>query len=202
MSSRFHNGKQRVKSTRDGFSLIEVIVSLAIFSMIMVIITGALLSIIAANRKAQSLQSVMGNLNFAVESMMRDMRTGTLYHCGENETISNVSIPRNCPSGGDWFAFEASGGDRSTDSDQVVYRYDETNKSIERSTQGGAADTFFLITSPEVIIDKLTFYTLGALSNDNLQPKTIIIIAGNAGIARGTKTKFNIQTMVSQRVLD
>ena len=199
MSSHFHNGKQRVESTRDGFSLIEVVVSLAIFSITMVIITGALLSIIGANRKAQSLQSVMGNLNFAVESMMRDMRTGTLYHCGSS---GNISTPQNCASGDNWFAFETSGGDRSTGSDQVVYRYNTTDKSIERSTQGGATGTFFLITSPEVIIDNLTFYTLGALSTDNLQPKTIIIIAGNAGIARGKQTKFNIQTMVSQRVLD
>jgi len=53
-----------------------------------------------------------------------------------------------------------------------------------------------------VQIDNLTFFTLGALPNDNFQPKTVIIISGNAGIAVGTNTKFNIQTTVSQRVLD
>ena len=44
---------------KKGFTLIELMVSITIFSIVMLISVGALLSIIDANRKDQSLKSVM-----------------------------------------------------------------------------------------------------------------------------------------------
>jgi prepilin-type N-terminal cleavage/methylation domain-containing protein len=75
---------KKSRNTR-AFSLVEMIVSMAIFSIVAVIALGALTKIIASNRKAQSLQSSITNLNFMLDSMSRELRVGAYYQC---DTIS------------------------------------------------------------------------------------------------------------------
>src|SRR3989344_8697452 len=56
-------------SSLRGFTLVEMIVAIALFSIVMVVSVGALLALVTANRKAQALQSVMNNLNIALDGM-------------------------------------------------------------------------------------------------------------------------------------
>src|SRR3989344_5459228 len=64
-----------------GFTLIEMIVSVALFAVVMVVAVGALLSLTGANKKAQALQSVMNNLNISVDNIVRSIRMGSTYTC-------------------------------------------------------------------------------------------------------------------------
>lgn len=52
-----------IATGQKGFTLVEMIVAIFVFSVVMVISTGALVSIIGANRKAQSVKSVMNNVD-------------------------------------------------------------------------------------------------------------------------------------------
>jgi len=61
---------------------VEMMVSMAIFAVVAMVASGALIRIISANKKAQSIQTAMTNLNFALESLSREMRAGTEYQCG------------------------------------------------------------------------------------------------------------------------
>jgi len=185
-----------------GFTLVELLVSTAIFAVVMTISVGALLSLADANKKAQAIKSVMNNLNFALESMARNMRVGFDYHCEEIGTLSNIETPQDCSSnGGVLLAFEAHDGNIETSADQVVYRYDATNKRIERSEDGGA--TFSYVTAPEVQIDELKFYALNTSRADNNQAKIVITLKGTAQASDlRIATTFAIQTTVSQRLLD
>lgn len=70
-------------STQSGFTLIEMIVSLAVFAGVITISVGALLVLVATNEQLQGEQSVMTNLSFALDSMTREIRTGTDYYCDE-----------------------------------------------------------------------------------------------------------------------
>ena len=94
-----------------GFTLVEMIVSLAIFSVVAVIAIGALLKVIDANSKAQSMQSAVTNINFAMESMSRDLRTATDYTCDSAantpRSLSTV-IPCQISSGKSYIAFNSS----------------------------------------------------------------------------------------------
>lgn len=65
-----------------GFSLIELLVSMTIFITVMTIASGALLTLIDANQKAQNQKLVMSNLAFVLQSMTREIRTGTDWYCG------------------------------------------------------------------------------------------------------------------------
>lgn len=69
------------KHNAHGFTLLEMIVALAIFSVVAVIAVGALVRVVGLNRRAQTLQSAMIDLSFALESMSREIRVGSTYYC-------------------------------------------------------------------------------------------------------------------------
>lgn len=193
--------KQNRTSHLHAFSLIEIMVSVALFSVVMVISVGSLLIMIDANRKAQALQSVMNNLNFALESMVRNARVGTDFHCVPGVSItppSDIETPRDCEEGGALFAFEGQFGTSGDSTDQIVYRVNGTQ--LERSTDGGGS--FIAVTAPEVVIDTLTFYVRGAPRGDERQPHMVVTIQGRAGVNERSQTKFNLQGGATQRVLD
>ncbi len=195
-------------SNRRGFTLIEIMVAVSIFTIVMLMATGALLSILDSNRKVQSQQAIFSNLDFALESMSRKIRVGATYRCipgGYSST--NIDKIQDCNVGGDAFAFEPFGGDQSNPSDQIVYRLN--SNQIERSTDGGAS--FVALTSPEIRIEGLKFYVRGSTPSDSEQPVVLISVYGCAGLkaseacsspATKTKVDFNLQTTVTQRLLD
>ena len=181
-------------------------VSVAIFAIVMVISLGALLSISAADRKAETIASVMNNLNFAVESMTRTIRTGFDYHCG---TVSGG----DCTSGGTLFKFTSQGSAETVyafDSSSLCQQTGTVQGCIVRSTDGGA--TYAPITAPEVIVSNvstggsgLTFYLRGSdlgSTGDNDQPNVVITVTGYVQITPTQKTPFYIQTSVTQRLYD
>jgi prepilin-type N-terminal cleavage/methylation domain-containing protein len=176
----FHNMKNK------GFTLIEVMTAVSIFAIVMTISLGSIVGIFDANRKTRTLKAIMGNLNLAIESMSKEMRYGQNYHCGSG----TITTPQNCAGGGTLISFLSSEGS------QITYTLSGT--TIEKEVDGGG---FIPITAPEVIIDSLTFYTLGAGTGNTLQPKTTIRIKGHAGSDK-SRSDFILQTLVSQRLPD
>lgn len=207
----------RTKS-QGGFTLIEMIVSVALFAIVMVVAVGALLSLTGANKKAQAIQSVMNNLNITVDGMVRNIRMGTKFHCGVGD-YSGASSD-NCAGGNTGFTFTcnpatatcAFNGSRWTYqfACPVALNGDGTCPSggyITRSQDGGAAAR---LTAPEVSIQKLVFYVVGAIpgkapggGNDLIQPTVIMVVTGTAGGQNvRTQTFFHIQATAVQRELD
>lgn len=171
---------------KKGFTLIELMVAISIFIIVMTIAMGAILNVFDANRKSRSLKTVINNLNLAVESMSKEMRFGKNYHCGSG----TLTLPQNCPGGGTLMSF------LSSDDIQVTYQFN--NQSIEKQVGNG---DFIAVTAPEIIIDDLTFYILGAGTSDTLHPKVLIKIKSHAGANKGL-SNFVLETLVSQRALD
>ena len=64
-----------------GFTLIELIVSVGLFALVMLVATGAYYTLIALDRKARATNQVVSSLAFAVDTMTRGVRTGTNYRC-------------------------------------------------------------------------------------------------------------------------
>jgi prepilin-type N-terminal cleavage/methylation domain-containing protein len=174
-----------------GFTLIELMVSVSIFSVVMVMCMGSILSVLDANRKSQSLRAVLDNLNFAVEGMNRVVRFGDRYHCGSG---GDITQPTDCQSGDSFIAL------RDINANQVIYKL--VNSRIVRSV-GGGGDQF--ITSPDITIEALTFAVVGTnsyASGDTYQPKVAIIVKGYASPKPSIKSSFVIQTTASQRKID
>lgn len=156
-----------------------MIISVAIFSVVMTIGVGSLLSIIEANRKAHSFKTVINNINLAMEGISKELRVGSNYNC------SSIS-GGDCLSGDDIIYFT------SKYNQNVIFRLN--GGVIEKSVGGGS---FVGITSSDITIDNLKFYVIGSAPGDSQQPRVVITIGISTGL-----TNFNLQTTVSQRLLD
>jgi len=198
-----------------GFTLVEIIVATGLFAAVMLIAVGSLMSIIDANRKAQSQQIVMNNLSAALESVTRTIRVGASYHCGASGTLTS---PQDCAGGESYFAFKPreaiEGSVLSTT--RYVYRHntDASGGFIEMSRDGGSS--WSRLTAPEIDVQGFRFYVAGACpkdgsiicTSDNVaasrlaQPRALITIYGSAQISAKTRTNFHVQTSVTQRLFD
>ena len=70
--------------TDSGFSLVEMMVAIAIFMVVAVVAVAALLKIVDADRKSQTLQDAVNNINFAMDSITREIRVGSAYTCSSS----------------------------------------------------------------------------------------------------------------------
>lgn len=181
-----------------GFTLIEVLVSVSIFAIVMLVTTGSVFTIVAANKKTHTLKSVMTNLNFALESMARDVRVGTKYFCSGGMADGSG----NCANGGTTFRYKANrdvdgGGWSSSDSNDQI-EYSLSNGRLMKALYG---QTAYPITATEISVTSLQFYATGVATGDGYQPKVIVSIQGFSGTST-TKSTFNIQTTISERSID
>ena len=183
-----------------GFTLIEVMVSISIFTVVMVVALGAILSIVNANRKAQSLHTVINNVNLAVETMTRDLRTGYGYKCGGVDCIAGIATDEIS------FASLQVAESRSSDSPIIVsYRryFDGSRGYLEKQIE---TEGWVRITDNSVDIESLSFrvwgvQTLSSAIRDTDQPKIVLNLKAKI-TAYGNSSEFAIQTFISQRYLD
>jgi prepilin-type N-terminal cleavage/methylation domain-containing protein len=189
-----------------GFTLIEMIVAMGVFSICMLLIVGSLISLNSASRKERAIRVAMDNMGAAMDSMSRNIRMGSQFHCGCGSagtppTAGDTTFPngiRNCPAssgtGDRCMAYEGQDGSNTAVNDQIVYKL--LNGQIWRSTNSGA--NYLAMTAPEINITKLTFFIDGADKGVN-QPVVRIIMRGVAG-SGAIATPFLVQTSVSARV--
>lgn len=192
-SLRSRQSSQGSVNPSQGFTLIELMVSVALFSVVLVLSVSTLLVLIDANRKAQSLKSVINNLNFGVDSITRTLRTGHTFYCDDD--VSDM------PEGAQACANGAAGITLTADTGALVgYRLAGT--TIERRIVDGGDDTDWIaLTAPEVEISEFRFYVTGAAEDDGVQPTITLAVRGAAGVNLEADTSFNIQTTVTQRIL-
>jgi len=216
----------KINKTKKGFTLVEMLVAIAVFMIVMTAAVGSLISIIDANRKAQSIKNVVNNINFAIESISKDMRVGTKFFCYDG---SSYTLDGNCPLDGGTGVKYTSGRDRDTagGNDVVHYRFFQNpiiadagniQRCIEISGNNcsnppvpGNANGWESLTAPtsNVNITNMRFYVLGKGTNgigypvaSKKQPRVLMTLEGTAGSKESIKTTFNMQTTVSQRALE
>lgn len=214
--------------TQSGFTLVEMIVSLAVFSIVITISVGALLVLIASNEQLQKEQSVMTNLSFAIDSMTREMRTGTAYWCERRSSLvagggSNIFNPLNnldsvlgnntqdCATGNNpaqrfhGVSF-IEGGDSITGAgnQRILYFFDNTTGQIFRRIGSQQPQS---IVSSGIYITNAEFFVTGSKSLEDGNPNeedqasiTIIIDAREENSP--TAKEYHVQTTVTQRTLD
>jgi prepilin-type N-terminal cleavage/methylation domain-containing protein len=162
----------RARKTTFGFTLIEMMVAVSIFAIVVMISMTAILSVVDSNKKAQSLKSVMNNLNFALETMTRSIKTG------ENLVVINVNRVQIIDQNENNVIYSLGDGGYANRIVRIV---------------GGNVEP---ITAPEVEISNLKFID----GTGTGQPSVVMIVQGTVKMSERVSSDFSIQTTVTQRL--
>ncbi len=196
-----------------GFSLIEVLVALSIFAIVVTMAVGSLLVLIDANSKSQNTQQSINNVSFAVDAMVRDIRTGYFYYCGNNLpdssgsmfTSSDPDVLRNdCTAGANGFVFTETGGSLTAamSNRRIGFRH-YVNGGRGEIQRRLANASWQPVTAPEVDIETLEFVVTGTdAGTNNVSPVVTIFIEGSVGDFDNVTSRFQLQTTVTQQSLD
>lgn len=164
-----------------GYSLAELIVAIGIFSMVMLIVMGVYLALISYDRQARATNQLASDFSFALDSMVRNIRTGTGYP-------SSCDSPY-CTS----FTF--------TDSTGRPVTYSLSEGRIVATVDGFTAP----LTDGSITIDTLRFYVSGVGTtggNASEQPMALIQVIGSMPTDSGKEVEFNIEAVATQRLLE
>lgn len=193
----------------NGFTLLELIVSMGIFLVVITAAVSAFLNVNDIEKKMSAFRAANDNINFATETMAREIRGGDLmagggYKCG---------VLPNCITDGEYDYIEFTTVETPTE--RIAYKQDACGgagliQCVRRGVDADGNGSFVLsefsdITSSDINITNLKFTVRGfAIPPDTKQPIVIINTEGetSASIRPELKSKINIQTAVSLRQAD
>ena len=204
-----------------GYLLVEILVVLGLFSSISTLSLGALFNAQSVNARLQETQAILDNMNLSTQTITREIRFGSDFHCEETTPVGLVSsIPtvptnrKNCLASGPRgtvLIFRPS--DATNDLDRVAY-YMSKGVLYKDIYPHLGTTTVLQMTSDDIYITSLKFHVDGANTstgiNDYLgaidykQPLVTLFLSG---VTRPVKAStpaatFDIQTAVSARELD
>lgn len=198
---------------QSGFSLIELLVSMTIFTIVMSMATSSLLVLLDANSKSQNMQALLNDLTIAIDSMTRELRTGYNFYCGSPASEPNAGyLPlatevQDCSSGTYMSVVEAGGTFTSSltgsATGRIEYYYDSADETLKRRIDG--TEDWVRVSSENIRITELEFIVTGTdttVAGDNEQPSVTIFMAGEAGEVVDFDTSFVMQATVTQRPID
>lgn len=204
------------KDKKDGYTIIETMISIAVFLIVLMIGMNSLLNASSVHQKSRDQRSVMDNLSFIMEEMSRNIRIGYNFRCvtGAFSPLDVSNDPLSCFSGGRAIVFEYTTGtpfdpdlnDQHLE-DQWVYKVEAgpsgADFNIYKSTDGGTS--FSQLNPDEIKFDQVSgFYVTGAetsINSDFQQPLVTLILVGKI-TTKGVDTPFSLETTVSQRIID
>ncbi|MCF7831272.1 MAG: prepilin-type N-terminal cleavage/methylation domain-containing protein [Candidatus Pacebacteria bacterium] len=194
-------------TTQSGFTLIEVMVSVAIFSIIVTIGIGSLLSINTAHKKALANKTALDSVNFVMESIAKSIRTGDYYSCTDLNTDYDgapgqfINAPSNtfgCDIANEVGFIQFNDSERG---ERVSYALDTLSNpdgAIVRKIDTGPEQP---ITGSDVSVDAFHVVVVGNALDDQLQPRVTIRVVFRV-LVGGQEQTIAMQTTVSQRSLD
>ena len=185
-----------------GFTLIEIIVAVSIFTIVAIITTGALVTASDTNRKAQALKIAMDNVSFAMDSIVTNLREGAQFGCitgtipdNPNGYLTSAQNSGNwlntgCTIDGQGLIFESKRSGNIPN--YIIYRFKKNAGEFGRVQVASSISSQYvdLTSQEEVDIKSLRFY----VPNNAPKPRVTIVISGE--VPGKTPTKFNLQTTV------
>jgi len=192
------------KQNNAGYTLIETMIAVALFTIIVVMGMSALLNANLLYNKSKNMRSIMDSLSYTMDDMSRNLRTGYGYYC---ITGSGPVAPPYTPTNGatcSGIEFTPSGG--GSPWAYEVATTDGVNYFIQKAVYNGTTWPWVQMTPTEVSISSSVnaFSVFGAplaSSGDTLQPFVNIRLSGQIKYQNIT-SPFSLQTSVSQRQID
>ncbi len=183
---------------RRGFTLIEVLISLLIFSIVITMAVGALFSMVDAGEESRSTNSVMENLSVALETMAQTVQSSSNYTPGSLTGSAAVGTCTNSAAESTLYIEPSTSsylniGLGSKKIIDIVYGL-KNSQIVERIDYSDGSSTIIPITAAEVYITNLTFW----INNCSLSKQAVLMaINGFSETRQSNKVDFNIQTTMT-----
>jgi prepilin-type N-terminal cleavage/methylation domain-containing protein len=183
-----------------GFTLVEAVVVLAIFSVVVLTITSIFISTNRSQRRVLSSQRLQTDARWVMETMIREIKFGTPYY--------------------DYYANQAEGAPidlakpvhflaiTTANNDHYIYSLLNNKVVVKSNLFEGTQD----ITPAGVGVDQLNFYITPTSSpwlwddaaneyHQNIQPRVTIVMETTSTVADlSSSARLHLQTTVSSRV--
>ncbi len=115
-----------------GFTLVELLVAMAVFGILMSLAIGVFVSAMKAQRNLTDLMSVNNNLNLVLEQMSREMRMGYFSTAQYEAIMANINDP-NAPCLSSISFTTMQTNDRVADGEEVTYAFSDAEKAITKN---------------------------------------------------------------------
>lgn len=168
-----------------GFTLLEMVVSIGIFSVLIVTAVGIIISISHAEIKAANTQDIQDNIRFTLELITKELRVGSGY------SVSSC-VGSSCQQ----INFTTAGGE--------ARGYCLELGVIKRLTATTVCGFGSPMTAANIVVDRLSFVVSGNVSGpSDGQPRvTIVLQARSVDPRLQFESTINIQSTVVQRLRD
>ncbi len=208
---------------KKGFTLVEVLVSVTLFTVVAVVGISAVIVAKSAYEKNQAIKATSDSLMFVVEDISRTARLGDLYRCLPSVVpsinLEDIESPQDSIPGQNCYgvAYEPFWNMTSGDpEDQIIYAFAPVEddgeivgalfaRSLDDQTAGGLIginDGYFQRITPRnlnIDLERSGFDVVG--SEDFIsQPRIVMRIHGTI-TERNQTTELSLQTTISQRAI-
>lgn len=163
-----------------GFTLIELITAIFVFSLLFVSVSGRFANILEIQRRVFNSKKIEENGRFILETMAREIRVANSINGPDNECPNSFSSSLT-------FIHPING----------TIRYFLADNSVHREING--IDT--IISNPDIKISNLNFCISGTSPDDKKQTRITIILSLKAGEKTKQEQKIDLQTTISKRLL-
>ncbi|MFY9493319.1 MAG: type II secretion system protein [Minisyncoccia bacterium] len=158
-----------------GFTLVELIVAIAVFAATVTIASSIFVSSVGSQRKNINQQEVLDNARFVLETMGRAIRQSTVLTCPDQAACTADTISLNHPVKG-----------------PVTYQL----------SNGQILESGTALSSAGVVVERLSFTILGNSLTDNSQPRVVISVSlKNSSPTPGVEDSIDLETTVTPRNL-
>lgn len=204
-----------------GFTLIEMIISIAIFMIVAVVAVGSLVRIVALNRQAQTLQASVNNVSFALDSMSREIRQGSKIGCYPSYDGSsvnpNIYASAQCATGANnLIVFQTGKADPThtcilynaywfnttgVPGQYTLMKAQQTacNQNMSQANISNNAVFYPIVDDKNVV---LTNYSLGVFTSAPFKYKWVLVHLAGYALKSQDQNSFDVETSISQRVND
>lgn len=186
-----------------GFTLLEVIVATAIFSIVVSAISALFMGAVQTQRNVLAQQDLIDNTRYALEHMSRQIRMARRDGTGACVgTVDHTFTPTPAEEILDSLTFIDYRGDCLTYS-KTGGRIQLTIKKYDAQSSNFLSGTPVDLTSGDIIVNALEFDARGEWAYDVQQPRVIIFLdAQAAGVKPESSPQILLQTVVSTRNID
>ncbi len=187
--------KKDTNKSKRAFTLVEILVSIAIFSLLIAGPTGFFISSIKGQKKALSTQELIDNASYFLEYFSRAVRMA--------QKEKNIGSPEACLSfdGINYELTEGPGIKFINYKGECQKIYLESSTKRLKEERGGQETGYLTSVNLEVVDFQVKLF--GETQSDNFQPKvTVLLKMKGTSQSEEMNPEISIQTTLSQRNLD